>query len=502
MSLALWLSREGSIGGQTEEDSKEFIKQLMDLRQAAHNRQFDNRHTFDELPEEHGGETPDSSPHIAPPRQTRGAQRVTERKVLGCMLQSKDAIADVVESLEIDHFGEELHRQTYVALLDLYARGLEISVASVSGKLGDALSTSVDLVSYLHDLIEEAGDPVEAERYAKLVSDRALARRIGAIGRKLSDMAQTVTNDEAPDVDTLVKVAEEEVSSLVNERNAIGGIALEEALDEVEAASEAGSTVGVPSGFRDFDALNSGFRPGELVVVASAPGIGKSTLALNFIRECSVERSLATFLISLQMSRNEMTMRVLSAEAAVALHHMRSGMMTDDDWTRLARVMPSVNEAPMYMVDEPGYTIDQLLHSCERLRRFNGIQLVVIDSLDLLYVDPSKSAGSHERDLALIVRELRGMAKRLELPVVALYQMGRPPQRNFSHRPEVGDIPGCLENFADMLILLHREDAYEKESPRAGEADLIVTKNRNGPTAVINVAFQGHYSRFVDMAGP
>lgn len=227
-----------------------------------------------------------------------------------------------------------------------------------------------------------------------------------------------------------------------------------------------------------------------------------STLALDFARAASIKSNLPSVIFSLEMGRNEIAMRLLSAEARVALHHMRSGSMTDEDWTRLARRMPDVSAAPLYIDDSPNLSMMEIRAKCRRLKQRNDLKLVVIDYLQLMQSGGSKRAESRQQEVSDMSRNLKLLAKELELPVIALSQLNRGPEQRTDKKPMVSDLreSGSIEQDADMVILLHREDAYEKESPRAGEADLIVAKHRNGPTATITVAFQGHYSRFVDMA--
>ncbi|MEU5158506.1 replicative DNA helicase [Streptomyces sp. NPDC020875] len=227
-----------------------------------------------------------------------------------------------------------------------------------------------------------------------------------------------------------------------------------------------------------------------------------STLALDFARAASIKNNLPSVIFSLEMGRNEIAMRLLSAEARVALHHMRSGTMTDDDWTRLARRMPDVSQAPLYIDDSPNLSMMEIRAKCRRLKQRNDLKLVVIDYLQLMQSGGSKRAESRQQEVSDMSRNLKLLAKELEVPVIALSQLNRGPEQRTDKKPMVSDLreSGSIEQDADMVILLHREDAYEKESPRAGEADLIVAKHRNGPTATITVAFQGHYSRFVDMA--
>nr|WP_230423392.1 replicative DNA helicase [Streptomyces radicis] len=228
-----------------------------------------------------------------------------------------------------------------------------------------------------------------------------------------------------------------------------------------------------------------------------------STLALDFARACSIKHKLPSVIFSLEMGRNEIAMRLLSAEARVALHHMRSGSMTDEDWNRLARQMAEVNEAPLYIDDSPNLSMMEIRAKCRRLRQRNALQLVIIDYLQLMQTGGSRRPESRQQEVSEMSRNLKLLAKELEVPVVALSQLNRGPEQRTDKKPMISDLreSGSIEQDADMVILLHREDAYEKESPRAGEADLIVAKHRNGPTATITVAFQGHYSRFVNMEG-
>ncbi|WP_435172469.1 replicative DNA helicase [Actinacidiphila sp. bgisy145] len=227
-----------------------------------------------------------------------------------------------------------------------------------------------------------------------------------------------------------------------------------------------------------------------------------STLALDFARACSIANKMPSVIFSLEMGRNEIAMRLLSAEARVALHHMRSGTMTDDDWTKVARRMSDVTEAPLYIDDSPNLSMMEIRAKCRRLKQRNDLRLVVIDYLQLMQSGGSRRPESRQQEVSDMSRNLKLLAKELEVPVIALSQLNRGPEQRTDKKPMVSDLreSGSIEQDADMVILLHREDAYEKESPRAGEADLIVAKHRNGPTATITVAFQGHYSRFVDMA--
>jgi replicative DNA helicase len=225
-----------------------------------------------------------------------------------------------------------------------------------------------------------------------------------------------------------------------------------------------------------------------------------STLGLDIARAAAIKHNMTTCVFSLEMSRNEITMRLLSAEARVALHHMRTGKLTDDDWTRLARRMGEVSNAPLFIDDSPNMSMMEIRAKCRRLKQRNDLKLVIIDYLQLM--QSGKRVESRQQEVSEFSRALKLLAKELEVPVIAISQLNRGPEQRTDKKPQMSDLreSGSIEQDADMVVLLHREELYERESPRAGEADFIVAKHRNGPTATITVAFQGHYSRFVDMA--
>jgi replicative DNA helicase len=225
-----------------------------------------------------------------------------------------------------------------------------------------------------------------------------------------------------------------------------------------------------------------------------------STLALDLARAAAVRHGMATVMFSLEMSRNEITMRLLSAEARVPLQHMRTGQLGDEDWTRLARRMSEVVDAPLFIDDSPNMSMMEIRAKCRRLKQRHDLKLVIIDYLQLM--SSPRRVENRQQEVSEMSRSLKLLAKEIEVPVIAISQLNRGPEQRTDKRPLLSDLreSGSIEQDSDVVIMLHREDKYEPESPRAGEADLIVAKHRNGPTATVTVAFQGHYSRFVDMA--
>jgi len=225
-----------------------------------------------------------------------------------------------------------------------------------------------------------------------------------------------------------------------------------------------------------------------------------SALALDIARAASVKAGLASVLFSLEMSRNEITMRLLSAEARVSLQAMRTGKLEQEDWNRLAMRMSEVVDAPLFIDDSPNMSMPEIRSKCRRLKQRHDLRLVIVDYLQLM--SSPKKVENRQQEVSELSRSLKLLAKELNVPVVALAQLNRGPELRSDKRPLLADLreSGSIEQDSDVVILLHREDFYEPESPRAGEADLIVAKHRNGPTTTVTVAFQGHYSRFVDMA--
>ncbi len=225
-----------------------------------------------------------------------------------------------------------------------------------------------------------------------------------------------------------------------------------------------------------------------------------STLALDLCRAASIHNNMTSVFFSLEMTRSEITMRLLSAEARIALNSIRNGKMTNEEWERMARHVAKVSSAPMFIDDSPNMTMMEIRAKARRLKQKHDLRLIVIDYMQLM--TSGKKVESRQLEVSEFSRQIKLLAKELELPVIALSQLNRGPEQRSDKKPMMSDLreSGSLEQDADMVILLHREDVYEKESTRPGEADLIVAKHRNGPTRDITVAFQGHYSRFVDMA--
>ncbi len=424
-----------------------------------------------------------------------------EQCVLGALLLSKDAIAEVVETVREIDFYKPAHQEIFSAALDLFGRNEPVDAVTVA----DYLAKSGKLLRvggapYLHTLTASVPIAANAGYYARIVTEQAVLRRLVEAGTRIAQMGYAAEGE----VDQLVDRAQAEVYDVTGERGAEDYQPLEAlmqgAIEEIEAIdSRGGQLVGVPTGFTDFDSLTNGLHPGQMIIVAARPAMGKSTVGLDFARSASIKHGLTSAIFSLEMARNEIIMRLLSAEARVPLQHLRNGGLSDQDWMRIAQTQSELSSAPLFIDDSPNLTLMEIRAKCRRLKQKHDLRLVIVDYLQLM--TSGRKVESRQQEVSEFSRSLKLLAKELEVPVVAISQLNRGPEQRTDKKPMISDLreSGSLEQDADMVMLLHREDAYDREA-RPGEADFIVAKHRNGPTKTITVAFQGHYSRFVDMA--
>ncbi|MFI8595173.1 replicative DNA helicase [Microbacterium sp. NPDC078428] len=427
---------------------------------------------------------------------------LAEQSTLGGMLLSKDAVADVIETLRGVDFYVPKHEVIFDAVLSLYSHGEPTDVVAVTDELiknGDLQRSGG--VDYLHTLTSIVPTAANAGYYASIVAERALLRRLVEAGTRIVQMGYDGQGEAAD----LVNNAQSEIYQVTGTQTAEDyvplTVAVDAAVEEIEAArGRDGMMMGVPTGFQEMDDLTNGLHPGQLIIIAARPALGKSTLALDFARAAAIGHNLPTIFFSLEMGRSEIAMRLMSAEGAVPLHTMRKGSLDSRDWTTIAATRGRINDAPLYIDDSPNMTLVEIRAKCRRLKQRAGLKMVVIDYLQLM--TSGKRVESRQQEVSEFSRALKLLAKELQVPVIALSQLNRGPEQRQDKKPAISDLreSGSLEQDADMVILLHREAAYEADSPRAGEADLIVAKNRNGPTRTVTVAFQGHFSRFTDMA--
>jgi replicative DNA helicase len=377
-----------------------------------------------------------------------------EQSVLGSMLLSKDAIADAVEVLRGADFYRPAHESIYEAILDLYGRGEPADAVTVADELTKRGQLArVGGGAFLHQLISSVPTAANAGYYAHIVAERAVLRRLVEAGTRIVQLGYA---QGGGDVEDIVNAAQAEVYGVSEKRGGedyhkLGDI-IELTVDEIEVASgRSGQMTGVPTGFTDLDSLTNGLHPGQMIVLAARPAMGKSTLGLDIARTAAIKHGMASVVFSLEMSKTEITMRLLSAEAQIQLQHMRKGTMREDDWTRLAQTMGRVSDAPLFIDDSPNMSLMEIRAKCRRLKQRHNLKLVVIDYLQLM--TSGKRVESRQQEVSEFSRALKLLAKELEVPVIAISQLNRGPEQRTDKRPQMSDLreSGCLT--ADTRVL-------------------------------------------------
>ncbi|WP_446214722.1 replicative DNA helicase [Micromonospora sp. IBSANI012] len=373
-----------------------------------------------------------------------------EQCVIGGMLLSKDAIADVVEILKSSDFYRPVHATIFDAILDIYGRGEPADGITVAAALADSGDLArIGGAPYLHTCMAAVPTAANAAYYARIVGERAVLRRLVEAGTRIVQLGYGTAAGGSRDVDDVVDLAQQAVYEIterrVSEDFAVLADMLQPTLDEIEAVgAQGGVMTGVPTGFTDLDRLLNGLHPGQLIIVAGRPGLGKSTASMDFARNAAIRANQAAAIFSLEMSKVEIVMRLLSAEARVPLHVLRSGQLSDDDWTKLARCMGEISEAPLFVDDTPSMNLMEIRAKARRLKQKHDLKMIVVDYLQLM--TSPKRTESRQQEVADLSRGLKLLAKEVECPVIAVSQLNRGPEQRTDKRPQLSDLreSGCL----------------------------------------------------------
>ncbi|MFE1396254.1 replicative DNA helicase [Nocardiopsis alba] len=425
-----------------------------------------------------------------------------EQSVLGGMMISPEEAANVAGVLTADAFYRPAHQIVYTAIYSLLERAEPVDAISVNAELtkrGEA--ARVGGAPYLHTLTATIPTAANTGYYARIVRDQALLRRLVEVGTRAAQLGYA-GQGEALD---LVDQIQGQIMALTTDTTTEPGTRADRLMEVVvdgaqERDARGGGLIGIPSGIADLDALTGGWMPGQFIIIGARPSVGKSTLALDFSRAAAVTAKVPTAFFSLEMGEEELGQKLIAAQGKLPLHIIKDpSLMSEDDWARMGRTARTISEAPLIVYDTM-MRLSAIRAEIRRLRRTEGVRLVVVDYLQLVDTDGKKENRTQE--VGDISRSLKLLAKELGITIVALSQLNRGSEQRQDKRPQLSELreSGSLEQDADMVILIYREDVHDKESPRSGEADLMLLKHRNGPTADVTVAFQGHYSRFVDIA--
>lgn len=422
-----------------------------------------------------------------------------EQAVIGSMLMDRSAIVEVADILTRDDFYYSQYSYLFEAMVELYNEGKNVDLVVVSNKLKEmGAPDNISSMDYVGDIVAMVPTSANAKQYAQIVQDKAVLRKM------IRFMEETVGDCYAgkTDVTKLLQSSEDKMMQIVQSRS--GGeaftpmqqIALD-VLDTVEASARRGSKItGVPTGFVDLDEKLTGLHGSELILIAARPAMGKTAFALNIAQYAAMKADVPCAIFSLEMSKEQLVTRLIAMDSMVDSQSIRTGQLMDSDWDKLMDSTYRVGTTPMIIDDTPGITIAELRSKCRKLKQTQDIGLIIIDYLQLM--NGSGRSESRQQEISEISRSLKKLARELDVPVIALSQLNRAVDSREDHKPVMSDLreSGAIEQDADVIMFIYRDDYYNKESTKPGIADIIVAKQRNGSTGPIELVWLGKYTKF------
>ena len=425
-----------------------------------------------------------------------------EQAVIGSMLTDKDAVVDAIEILKADDFYRQDNKTIYEAILNLYNIGEPIDIITVKSELVSiGKFEAVGGLEYIASLPDKVPTTANVDRYIKIVEEKSILRRLIKASNELIDLGYAETED----VDAIMDQAEKKVFEISQGKNQKGYTLIKDILVESFAELEKlynqkEPITGIPTGFADLDYKTAGLHNSDLVLVAARPAMGKSAFALNIATNAAVQAKVPTVIFNLEMSKSQLVSRILCSEAMVDSNKVRTGKIEEDDWVKLATALGPLSEAPIYIDDTPGITVTEIRAKCRKLKMEKNLGLIVIDYLQLIQ-GSGKRNSSREQEISEISRSLKILAKELDVPVIALSQLSRAAEQRADHRPMLSDLreSGAIEQDADIVMFLYRDDYYNPDSEKKNIAEVIMAKHRAGSTGTVELLWLGSYTKFVNI---
>jgi len=426
-----------------------------------------------------------------------------EQSLLGVLLLSRDAIASALEVVEAGHFYRPAHQHIFEAITTLYGAGDEADVVTVADLLDrSGLLAGIGGAAMLMDLQAQAPAITGARKYADIVRENSLLRRLISVGNEIAEIAFDRPEDVVKAVDQAEHLVFEVAQGRASDTMADMRSLVEQSLDRLEMLYEREETItGTPTGFVDLDDLLSGLQPNNLVVVGARPAMGKTSFALNVAAHAAIEAAKPVLIFSLEMGQLELSQRMLCSESRVDSKNMRDGKLDETDWTKISSGVGRLSEAPIWIDDNPSLTVMDIRGRARRLKSQVGdLGLIVVDYIQLM--TGRSNAESRQVEISEISRNLKVLARELEVPVLGLSQLSRTLESRQDKRPMLSDLreSGAIEQDADVVMFLYRDEVYHDDTQDAGIAEIIVSKHRNGPTGTVRLAFLPQYTRFANMA--
>ena len=425
-----------------------------------------------------------------------------EQAVIGSMLTDKEAVASSIETLKEDDFYREDNRIIYSAMLNLYNRAEPIDLITLKAELESmGKFEQVGGFEYLVELPEKVPTTANTTRYIKIVEEKSVLRNLIRTANEIIDLGY----DPTEDVEDIMEGAEKKIFNIMQDKNQKGYAPIKDILVDSftqleELYNRKQHITGVPTGFADLDYRTAGLHGSELILVAARPAMGKSAFALNIATNAAVRGNTPVAIFSLEMSKEQLVNRILCSEAMVDSNKVRTGKLEDEDWGKLAEAIGPLSETGIYIDDTPGISVMEIRAKCRKLKLEKNIGLVVIDYLQLVQ-GSNKRNGSREQEISEISRSLKILAKELNVPVIALSQLSRAVEQRPDHRPMLSDLreSGAIEQDADIVMFLYRDDYYNEDSEKKNVAEVIIAKHRGGSTGTVDLGWLGSYTKFVNL---
>ncbi|WP_050180241.1 replicative DNA helicase [Domibacillus robiginosus] len=425
-----------------------------------------------------------------------------EQAVLGAIFLEPSALTVASEILIPEDFYRNAHQQIYLTMLKLGDHGKAVDVVTVTEDLAaHKLIEDVGGISYLSELAAAVPTAANIEYYARIVEEKSLLRR-------LIRTATTIATDgyeRENEVEGLLSEAEKSIMEVAQRKNAGAFHNIKDVLvrtyDNIELLhNRKGDVTGIPTGFAELDRMTAGFQRNDLIIVAARPSVGKTAFALNIAQNVATNTDETVAIFSLEMGAEQLVMRMLCAEGNINAQSLRTGTLTDEDWRKLTMAMGSLSNSGIYIDDTPGVRIGEIRSKCRRLKQEQGLGMILIDYLQLIQGN-GRSGENRQQEVSEISRSLKALARELEVPVIALSQLSRGVEQRQDKRPMMSDIreSGSIEQDADIVAFLYRDDYYDKESENKNMIEIIIAKQRNGPTGTVELAFVKEYNKFVNV---
>jgi replicative DNA helicase len=435
-----------------------------------------------------------------------GLQRIppnsleAEQSVLGAMLLDKEAVSVATEFISGEDFYREAHKEIFEAIVELFDKGQPVDLITLPEKL--KVRNTLDAVggiTYLTNLMSIVPSTHNVGYYAKIIEEKALLRKLIRASNEIMGKSYEASDE----VTSVIDMAEKSIFDISLNRSTQGFVHIKKILntnfDKIEELYlNKGKITGVSTGFDDLDEMLSGLQKADLVLVAARPSMGKTSFILNMVQQAGIRDKVATAIFSLEMSKEQLTQRVLCAEALIDSQRLRTGDINEDEWIKLARAMGPLSEAPIYIDDTPAISISEMRAKCRKLKIEQNLGLILIDYLQLM--TGNGKYDSRQQEISEISRSLKGIAKELGVPVVACAQLSRAPEMRADHHPIMSDLreSGAIEQDADVIMFLYRDEYYHPDTEKKNIGEVIIAKQRNGPTGTVELVWLGQFTKFAN----